>query len=72
MGVKRNMKLKVMKLWDYLILRKLFIKETVFDQLKNTSQKLIILGTVIISSLWLICWRGLSPIHFNQRNRVSR
>ncbi|PCS22582.1 hypothetical protein BTN49_1805 [Candidatus Enterovibrio escicola] len=30
-GVKKNMKPKVMKLWDYLMLRKRFIIETVFD-----------------------------------------
>uniref|UniRef100_UPI001237B604 transposase n=1 Tax=Candidatus Enterovibrio escicola TaxID=1927127 RepID=UPI001237B604 len=33
----KNMKLKVMKLWDHLMLRKRFIIETVFDQLKNIS-----------------------------------
>nr|WP_263364445.1 transposase [Candidatus Enterovibrio escacola] len=30
-GVKKNMKPKVMKLWDCLILRQRFIIETVFD-----------------------------------------
>ncbi|PCS23678.1 Mobile element protein [Candidatus Enterovibrio escicola] len=34
-GVKKNMKPKVMKLWDRLILQKQFIIEIVFDQLKN-------------------------------------
>ncbi|PCS23981.1 hypothetical protein BTN49_0347 (plasmid) [Candidatus Enterovibrio escicola] len=29
---------KVMKLWDHLMLRKRFIIETIFDQLKNISQ----------------------------------
>nr|WP_263363737.1 transposase [Candidatus Enterovibrio escacola] len=37
-GVKKNMKPKVMKFWDRLILLKRFIIETVFEQLKNTSQ----------------------------------
>lgn len=32
------MKAKVMKVWDKLMLRKRFIVETVFDQLKNISQ----------------------------------
>ena len=32
------MKAKVHKLWDKLMLRKRFIIETVFDQLKNISQ----------------------------------
>nr|WP_199399524.1 transposase [Candidatus Enterovibrio escacola] len=32
------MKPKVMKLWNRLMLRKLFIIETVFNQLKNISQ----------------------------------
>ncbi|ENM5770104.1 IS982 family transposase [Vibrio mimicus] len=36
--VKKNMKPKMMKLWDRLMLRKRFIIETVFDQLKNISQ----------------------------------
>ncbi len=36
-GVKKNMKPKVRKLWDYLILRKRFIIEIIFDQLKNIS-----------------------------------
>ncbi|PCS23476.1 hypothetical protein BTN49_0444 [Candidatus Enterovibrio escicola] len=36
-GVRQNMKPKVMKLWDRLMLRKRFIMETVFDQLKNIS-----------------------------------
>ncbi|PCS23611.1 hypothetical protein BTN49_0580 [Candidatus Enterovibrio escicola] len=36
-GVKKNMKPKVMKLWNRLMLRKRFIIETVFDQLKNIS-----------------------------------
>ncbi|PCS21542.1 hypothetical protein BTN49_3083 [Candidatus Enterovibrio escicola] len=31
MVVNKNMKLKVMKLWDRLMLRKRFIIETVFD-----------------------------------------
>ncbi|PCS22517.1 hypothetical protein BTN49_1879 [Candidatus Enterovibrio escicola] len=43
------MKLKVMKLWNRLILRKRFIIETVLDQLKNISQTSI-LGTVIVSA----------------------
>ncbi|PCS24137.1 hypothetical protein BTN49_0131 [Candidatus Enterovibrio escicola] len=30
-GVTKNMKPKVMKLWDLLMLRKRFIIETVFD-----------------------------------------
>ena len=37
-GVRKNMKTKVMKVWDKLMLRKRFIIETVFDQLKNISQ----------------------------------
>ncbi|PCS23233.1 hypothetical protein BTN49_1229 [Candidatus Enterovibrio escicola] len=36
-GIK-NMKPKVMKLWNHPILPKQFIIETVFDQLKNISQ----------------------------------
>nr|WP_223823754.1 transposase [Candidatus Enterovibrio escacola] len=32
------MKPKVMKIWNCLMLRKRFIIETVFDQLKNISQ----------------------------------
>nr|WP_223824236.1 transposase [Candidatus Enterovibrio escacola] len=39
-GMKKNMKPKVpkvMKLWDRLMLRKRFIVETDFDQLKNIS-----------------------------------
>ncbi|WP_199399601.1 transposase [Candidatus Enterovibrio escicola] len=30
-GIKKNMKPKVMKLWDCLILQQRFIIETVFD-----------------------------------------
>lgn len=37
-GIRKNMKAKVQKLWDKLMLRKRFIIETVFDQLKNISQ----------------------------------
>ncbi len=37
-GVIKNMKPKVMKLWDSLMLRKPFIIEIVFDKLKNISQ----------------------------------
>lgn len=37
-GKKRNMKPKVMNMWDNIMLRKRFIIETVFDQLKNISQ----------------------------------
>nr|WP_223824377.1 transposase [Candidatus Enterovibrio escacola] len=37
-GCKQNMKPKVMKLWNRLILRKRFIIETVFNQRKNISQ----------------------------------
>ena len=37
-GKKRNMKPKVMNMWDKIMLRKRFIIETVFDQLKNISQ----------------------------------
>jgi len=37
-GKRKNMKPKAMKVWDKLMLRKRFIIETVFDQLKNISQ----------------------------------
>lgn len=37
-GSRTNMKPKMMKLWDKLMLRKRFIIETIFDQLKNISQ----------------------------------
>ena len=37
-NVRKNMKPKMMKLWDKLMLRKRFVIETVFDQLKNISQ----------------------------------
>ena len=37
-GIRKNMKENVHKLWDKLMLRKRFIIETVFDQLKNISQ----------------------------------
>nr|WP_150138725.1 transposase [Candidatus Enterovibrio escacola] len=37
-GMKKNMKSKVMKFWDRLILRKRFIIETVFNQPKNISK----------------------------------
>ncbi len=36
--IKKNMKPRVIKLWDKLMLRKRFVIETVFDQLKNISQ----------------------------------
>nr|WP_190319998.1 transposase [Candidatus Enterovibrio escacola] len=66
-GVKKNMKPKVMKFWSRLMLRKRFIIETIFDQLKNISTSSI-LGTVIVSALWSICWWGSSRIHSNQRS----
>lgn len=37
-GYRKSMKPKAMKLWDKLMLRKRFIIETVFDQLKSISQ----------------------------------
>ena len=37
-GQRKNMKPRVQKLWDKLMLRKRFIIETVFDQLKNIAQ----------------------------------
>lgn len=37
-GVRKNMKATVMKVWDKILLRKRFIVETVFEQLKNISQ----------------------------------
>ncbi len=37
-NIRRNMKPRLMHLWDKLMLRKRFIIETVFDQLKNISQ----------------------------------
>nr|WP_158523637.1 hypothetical protein [Candidatus Enterovibrio escacola] len=46
------------------MLRKRFIIETVFNQLK-ISPKLSILSTVAVSALWLICWWGLSRLHVN-------
>ena len=36
--IRRNMKPQLMSLWDRLMLRKWFIIETIFDQLKNISQ----------------------------------
>ncbi|PCS21593.1 hypothetical protein BTN49_2842 [Candidatus Enterovibrio escicola] len=63
-GVKKDMKSKVTKLWNCLMLRKRFIISTIFDQLK-IYPKSGIFGTVIVSALWLIYWRGLSRIHFN-------
>jgi hypothetical protein len=35
---RRNMKPRLMRLWDRLLLRKRFLIETVNDQLKNVSQ----------------------------------
>ncbi|PCS23847.1 hypothetical protein BTN49_0818 [Candidatus Enterovibrio escicola] len=49
-GIKKNMKTKVMKLWNRLVLRKRFVIDTVFDQLK-TYPKSSILGTVVVSDL---------------------
>ena len=37
-GIRKNMKAKTITLWDKLMLRKRFIIETIFDQLKNISQ----------------------------------
>ena len=37
-NIRRNMKPKLMHLWDKIMLRKRFLIETVFDQLKNISQ----------------------------------
>lgn len=37
-GKRKNMKLSIVNLWDKLMLRKRFIIETVFYQLKNISQ----------------------------------
>jgi len=37
-GTRKNMKKKMMSLWDRLMLRKRYIIETIFDQLKNISQ----------------------------------
>lgn len=37
-GKRKNMKPNIVNLWDKLMLRKRFIIETVFDQLKNISQ----------------------------------
>lgn len=37
-NIRRNMKPRLIELWDKLMLRKRFIIETVFDQLKNISQ----------------------------------
>jgi hypothetical protein len=37
-GIRKNMKARVIKVRDKLMLRKRFIIETVFDQLKNISQ----------------------------------
>ena len=37
-NIRRNMKPRLMLLWDKIMLRKRFIIETVFDQLKNISQ----------------------------------
>ena len=36
--IRKNMKPQLMSLWDRLMLRKRFIIETIFDQLKNISQ----------------------------------
>nr|WP_223824244.1 IS982 family transposase [Candidatus Enterovibrio escacola] len=70
-GVKRNKKPKMMELWDPLMLRKRFIIEIVFDQLKNISQIKYFRHLNCIS-LWSTCWLGSSRIHFDQRSRVSR
>lgn len=37
-GIRKNMKPQIMTLWDRLMLRKRYIIETIFDQLKNISQ----------------------------------
>jgi len=36
--IRKNMKPKFRSLWDRLMLRKRYIIETIFDQLKNISQ----------------------------------
>nr|WP_263364454.1 transposase [Candidatus Enterovibrio escacola] len=70
-GMKKNMQPKVMELCDRLMLRKRFIIEPVFNQLK-TYPKSSILGTVVVSALWSTFWWGSSYIYLNQRSRVSR
>ncbi len=37
-GIRKNMKPQLMTLWDRLMLRKRYVIETIFDQLKNISQ----------------------------------
>jgi hypothetical protein len=36
--IRKNMKPQIMALWDRIMLRKRYIIETIFDQLKNISQ----------------------------------
>ncbi|MHC3064586.1 IS982 family transposase, partial [Klebsiella pneumoniae] len=36
-GIRKNMKPQLMTLWDRLMLRKRYVIETIFDQLKNIS-----------------------------------
>nr|WP_263363735.1 transposase [Candidatus Enterovibrio escacola] len=67
----KNMKPKTMKLSNRLILRKRFIIETVFDQLKNISQIKHFLHLSCISFMVNLLV-GLSHIDFNQRSRVSK
>ncbi len=63
--VKNNMKPKVMKIWDRLMLRKRFIIKTVFNQLKNISQIEHSQHRSCISFVWSTCWPSLSHMHFN-------
>ncbi|PCS23179.1 hypothetical protein BTN49_1175 [Candidatus Enterovibrio escicola] len=48
--MSKNIKPKVIKLWNHLMLRNLFIIEPVFDQLKNIFQ-IVHLGTAVVSAL---------------------
>ena len=69
--VRKNMKPRLVRLNDKLLLRKRVLIETINDQLKNIS-KLSILAIGVSPISWSTSWQASLPIATNPRNPRSR
>lgn len=69
-GLRKNMREKLLPLWDKLMLRKRSLIETVIDQLKNISQ-IEHTRHCSPSTSWSTSSPASSPTHTNPRNSPS-
>ena len=74
-GIKKNMKNRLLEMWDKILLRKRSLIESVFNIMKNTlhlehsrHRSVVNAGIYYITTLIAYCWKPNKPkIEFNKQ-----